>query len=680
MAISGSWVLVMTYNRACCRIANYTTRSYDLSGNTNWKADYFQGMPSAYPTTVSSCSCASVGAFSATYSNGSSGVGATLTSTTFIRFTCDSYTPAVNASVLYKDASSPEQNGIYTLTSIGSGSTNWVLTRRTDFDQSSEIVQGTIVAVTNGTNNHTTQWVMTTSGTVTVGTTAINWSNEATQGTSKKVVVTQAVDASRVYVGGSRCTDSTFHSWSVVCFDIDTGQKLWDYDIGGDCRKILIDPSGNVVCMVDIGAANYVDSSTLYTQNFVVLSPTGSLVNSPSFTQVHSPAQGSTIAVRTLDFCINEDGDYHILGFSTHTSGNAPDNLAYTEIYEWMSPQTSAPTLREWADYVFPISINRISGRDYIGSYAAISYAGRTNPTSSLLRSKSQQAAPHSTSDYDFRVPDVFYDNALFPVTNVATIAAAGATQGTATALVANKNYIAVTGTAGQGFRLPTGSTGDVIGLDRASSVSGATNFHLMYFYPPTGGVLDFDSSITRHLGVQGGVFICTSPGNWSSCGISPSIYSSLYYWCTQSLAVDANGNFRTTRPYPYPCEISYSSTGVPQYALPVSLNTPFPHWLCSDSSSNTYYLGVRSSAAASVVKRDSSGAFQWGHLHGGTKAIISNAYASPGGVYQSKSGYCPIQMDPDGTAVIVSGFDDSNGDLGPMSVVNDMNFVTDPG
>jgi hypothetical protein len=542
-------------------------------------------------------------------------------------------------------------------------------------------VQGTIVAVTNGTVNHTTQWVMTTSGTVTVGTTAINWSDGALYGTANKVVVTQAVDASRVYVGGSRCTDSTFRSWGIVCFDIVTGQKLWDYDIGGDCRKILIDPSGNVVCMVDIGSANYViTTTTLYTQQFIVLSPTGTLINSPSFTQVHSPAQGSTVAVRTLDFCINEDGDYHVLAYAANPSGSWPYYLYYTEIYEWMSPQTGAPTLREFLDYISPTSINRIGGRDYIGTRGNIIYpTGQTKPTFSMGRSKSQQAAPHSTADYDFRVPDIFYDNSLFPTTDVATIAAAGTTQGTATALVANKNYLAVTGTAGAGFRLPTGSTGDVIGCDKQTAGTGS-HWNYYYFYPPTGGIIDFDSSITRHLGSQGSVFICTSPGNWSSCGLSPIAYSSLSYWGVQAIAVDSAGSFRTIRSFPYPCEISYSSTGVPQYVLPVSTNTPFPQWICSDSSNNTYYLGVRSSSAASVVARDSSGAFKWGHKHSGTKAIIANAYATHGGVYQTPSGYCPIQMDPDGTAVIVSGYDDSNGIAGPNNVVNDLNFVSDPG
>jgi hypothetical protein len=96
----------------------------------------------------------------ATYSNGSSGVGATLTNAgTQAAFTTDGTTPSVNDRILVRLQTNQAQNGIYTLTTVGSGSTNWVLTRATDFDTSTEIAGGDFTFVDNGTTLANTGWV-----------------------------------------------------------------------------------------------------------------------------------------------------------------------------------------------------------------------------------------------------------------------------------------------------------------------------------------------------------------------------------------------------------------------------------------------------------------------------------------------------------------------------------------
>ncbi len=96
----------------------------------------------------------------ATYSNGSSGVGATLTNAgTQAAFTTDGTTPSLNARILVKNQTTTSQNGIYTLTTVGDGSTNWVLTRATDFDTATEIAGGDFTFVDNGTTLANTGWV-----------------------------------------------------------------------------------------------------------------------------------------------------------------------------------------------------------------------------------------------------------------------------------------------------------------------------------------------------------------------------------------------------------------------------------------------------------------------------------------------------------------------------------------
>ncbi len=124
------------------------------------------------------CKAATTAALAAaTYNNGTAGVGATLTLTVAAVLVLDGYTPALNDRLLIKNQAAPAQNGIYTLTTVGVlGVTQAVLTRATDFDQETDGVDGAIVFVLNGTTNENTRWICGTSGAITFGTTAINWS------------------------------------------------------------------------------------------------------------------------------------------------------------------------------------------------------------------------------------------------------------------------------------------------------------------------------------------------------------------------------------------------------------------------------------------------------------------------------------------------------------------------
>ena len=124
----------------------------------------------------------------ATYNNGSGGVGATLTNSgTQAAFSVDGYNASLNDRILVKNQTSGAQNGVYTVTTVGSVSTNWVLTRATDFDTTGTgpnyIETGAAVFVSNGTTNGSTSWVLTTTGTITVGTTALTFTQNSSAGT-----------------------------------------------------------------------------------------------------------------------------------------------------------------------------------------------------------------------------------------------------------------------------------------------------------------------------------------------------------------------------------------------------------------------------------------------------------------------------------------------------------------
>ena len=113
-----------------------------------------------------------------TYSNGSSGIGATLTKTTpFATLAIDGGSPTVGQRILVKNETSGQYNGVYTVTNVGSLIAGWVLTRATDYDQvgtgQNEVSPGDTMFIINGTINTSTQWVQTTDFPITIGTTPL---------------------------------------------------------------------------------------------------------------------------------------------------------------------------------------------------------------------------------------------------------------------------------------------------------------------------------------------------------------------------------------------------------------------------------------------------------------------------------------------------------------------------
>ena len=120
-------------------------------------------------------------ALTATYNNGTAGVGATLTNAgTLAAFAPDGVTASVSDRILVYNQAAPAQNGVYTVTTVGDGSTAWVLTRATDADSyglkdPNALGEGDAFFVTSGLTGAGETYVCNTSGTITFGTTAITF-------------------------------------------------------------------------------------------------------------------------------------------------------------------------------------------------------------------------------------------------------------------------------------------------------------------------------------------------------------------------------------------------------------------------------------------------------------------------------------------------------------------------
>jgi hypothetical protein len=128
---------------------------------------------------------------SPTYANGSSGVGATLTAGSNTTLTVDGVSASLNTVVLVKNQSSAFQNGIYTVTTAGSGSAPWVLTRASYFDIAAQMKVGSYTFVTTGSVNANTSWTLQ-STVVTVGTDALNFVQFSVSGNGTVTNVTIA--------------------------------------------------------------------------------------------------------------------------------------------------------------------------------------------------------------------------------------------------------------------------------------------------------------------------------------------------------------------------------------------------------------------------------------------------------------------------------------------------------
>jgi hypothetical protein len=109
-----------------------------------------------------------------TYANGTAGVGATLTAGANSTLTVDSAIAALNTVILVAAQASAFQNGIYIVTAAGSGSAPWVMTRVTYFNQSTNMLSGSVTSITGGATNSAKGFALQATVT-TVGTTAVTF-------------------------------------------------------------------------------------------------------------------------------------------------------------------------------------------------------------------------------------------------------------------------------------------------------------------------------------------------------------------------------------------------------------------------------------------------------------------------------------------------------------------------
>lgn len=125
----------------------------------------------------------------------------TITHTATGTTTYDGVAPALNDRVLVKNQTNAVDNGIYTVTTLGTTGVSEVLTRASD-----TVTANAFWFVEEGTTQADTSWMVTSNGAITLGTTALTigqfGSATSYSGTTNRITVTgTAVDIAATYVG-----------------------------------------------------------------------------------------------------------------------------------------------------------------------------------------------------------------------------------------------------------------------------------------------------------------------------------------------------------------------------------------------------------------------------------------------------------------------------------------------
>lgn len=111
-----------------------------------------------------------------TYANGTAGVGATLTANANGALAAvDGITLIVGNRLLVQNEVAAANNGIYALTQLGDGSHPYILTRTIDANSATVVTSGMFTFVEEGTKNAAAGFVLSTTGAITIGTTALTF-------------------------------------------------------------------------------------------------------------------------------------------------------------------------------------------------------------------------------------------------------------------------------------------------------------------------------------------------------------------------------------------------------------------------------------------------------------------------------------------------------------------------
>lgn len=312
----------------------------------------------------------------ATYVNGT---GTLTNAGALAAFSTDGISPSSGDRILVKNQTSAFQNGCYNVTTVGSGAIAWVLTRCTDYDAAAEIAEGDTFYVAEGTTLAETGWVMTASGTITLGSTNLtfaqtiassqtvtltgNVTGSGQTGTSITATIAAnavtladlATQATNTILGNGTSGTAVPTALAVGSCSTAGSALKWTTNTGPGCNTAINAATATIVDSTDATSfpamfdsatgdmAIKTDGGLTYdasAANLTTTTFTGALSgNATTATTATNATNGATVAV-------SNSASYFPLFAASSSNGNQPFNLDTTMTY---NPSTDTLTATNFA-------------------------------------------------------------------------------------------------------------------------------------------------------------------------------------------------------------------------------------------------------------------------------------------------------------------------------------------
>jgi hypothetical protein len=232
----------------------------------------------------------------------------------------DSVSLNVNDRVLVAGQSSAAQNGIYYVTTLGSGS-NGTWSRSIDTDTTGELLAGTIVMVTEGAVYQDTQWKLTTNDPIVIGTTPLVFAQNSAFAFGNVYANGTAVLATTV---GDVLTLSAGNNISIVG---NNTSKTVSIGVTG----ISLNSISNGTSNVNIAVAN--GNVTTTVNNNTILTVTSTGANVTGYITATGNITGDNITTTGLTSTATLSASGNITGGNINTAGNVTGSYLLGNVF-----------------------------------------------------------------------------------------------------------------------------------------------------------------------------------------------------------------------------------------------------------------------------------------------------------------------------------------------------------
>lgn len=427
------------------------------------------------------------------------GVGATLTNAgTLVAFTPDGTVATAGDRIIIYNQTNQFENGIYTVTTVGSGSVAWVLTRATDADtyalkSPNGLGNGDAFFITSGATGAGETYVCNTAGTITFGTTAITFAQISdstlyTAGTGLTLTGTEfsitPTGTAGTYGSASSVPVLTTNASGQVTSVTNTTIAINGSQVSGN----ISGSAGSVANALTLGT--YLTGTSFNGSAAVTATVDATSANTAS--KVVARDSSGNFSAGTITATLN--GTATSTASATNLSGGAANQIAYQSAANttaFATAPSASNQVLNWNGSAFTWSAGTISGiplGSNLNSLTAGTYLTGTAYNGSAAQTWAVDATSANTAS-KVVARDASGDFSAGTITASLSGNATSATNSTTTSQRAFSGDISTTGqgrftgwysgNAATGFAVEAGISGGegyVIAYDRTTSTYGALN------------------------------------------------------------------------------------------------------------------------------------------------------------------------------------------------------------